>query len=186
MACGYMPPEKYKLVVYLPDEDKMLESDFYTRQKFEEVYIVDINKISEDGRLLLENDSYDWMGAALLVTVRAVLTIIIEIGVAFLFQIKGKKSICVLIVTNVVTQLFLNISLLWNISLYGMGLYTALLYLLTEIIISAAEAFVYSVALKKTNDPPIVTYEATVYSLAANLTSFLAGLFLGQFILRWI
>lgn len=186
MACGYMPPEKYKLVVCLPDEDKMLESDFYTRQKFEEVYIVDINKISEDGRLLLENDSYDWMGAALLVTVRAVLTIIIEIGVAFLFQIKGKKSICVLIVTNVVTQLFLNISLLWNISLYGMGLYTALLYLLTEIIISAAEAFVYSVALKKTNDPPIGTYEATVYSLAANLTSFLAGLFLGQFILRWI
>lgn len=54
------------------------------------MYIVDINKISEDGRLLLENDSYDWMGAALLVTVRAVLTIIIEIGVAFLFKSKGK------------------------------------------------------------------------------------------------
>lgn len=176
LDCGYMPPRKYKLVVYIPEEDKILESGFYTRQKFEEKYQVDIKQA--DGTLLLVAEPYDWAGEVLPTAFRVALTILIEIAIAFLFKIKGKKTICVLIITNVVTQLFLNISLSVAEYRHGGGLYSAFLYFIIEIIILIVEALVYTVALKKTNEPPVKPMKAVAYAFVANFVTFLAGLFI--------
>ena len=77
MVCGYRPPYKYKLVVYIPDEKVMLESDYYTRDRFEEKYIVDLSKNNE--KLILEHVAYDWQNLVLPVVLRVILTIIIDL-----------------------------------------------------------------------------------------------------------
>lgn len=174
MKCGYMPPSKYKLVVYIPDENIMLESDYYTRNRFEEKYSVDIAGGNE--KLVLEHVAYDWQSNVFPVLMRVVLTVIIELIIAFLFKIKGKKSVSVIAITNVATQLFLNISLLLEIYLIGGGFFIIFLYLLIEIVIFIVESIVYSIALKKTNDPPVEVFKAILYAFIANLATFLTGI----------
>ena len=176
MECGYMPPDKYKLVVYVPDEDIMPESDFYSRENFEEKYTVNIPRTND--KLILEHVAYNQSINFLMIILRVILTIIIELAIAFLFKIKGKKSISVIIITNVATQLFLNIKLSSAITQSGSGLYAILLYFMIEIVIFFAEAFVYSIALKRVNNPPIRTLKAIAYAFVANLTTFIIGLFL--------
>ena len=174
MECGYMPPYEYKLVVYIPDENVMLESDFYTRDRFEEKYIVNITQTHE--KLVLEHVAYDWQSDILPVMLRVILTIIIEILIASLFKIKGKKSISAIAITNVATQLFLNISILFIIYRIGGGLLLVFLYLMIEGIIFFVEAIVYSIALKRTNDPPVGVLKAISYAFVANLATFLIGI----------
>ena len=173
MVCGYRPPYKYKLVVYIPDEKVILESDYYTRDRFEEKYIVDLSKNNE--KLILEHVAYDWQNLVLPVVLRVILTIIIELIIALCFQIKGKKSVSTIVITNVATQLFLNISLLLAIYLKGVGFFTIFLYLILEIVIFLIEAFVYSIELQKVNDPPVGKAKAVVYALVANFVTFFTG-----------
>ena len=172
MECGYMPPYEYKLVVYIPDENRMVESDYYTRDRFEEWYSVKISGKNE--KLVL---AYDWQSNVLPIITRVILTVIIELVIAFLFRIKGKKSVRVIIITNVATQLFLNISLLLETIFLGGGILLVLLYLLLEINIFFTESIVYSLVLKKTNNPPVGVFKAISYAFIANLVTFLIGIF---------
>lgn len=175
MKCGYMPPRKYKLVVYIPDENVMLESDFYTRKIFEEKYTTDLSTVS--GKLTLVHVAYDWKSNILSVLKRIVLTVAIELAIAFLFKIKGTKSILVIVITNVITQLFLNICLLRKEYMSGGGMYYMFIYFIIEIAIFITEAIVYANALKKTNNPPVGIAKAVAYSFVANFITFMAGIF---------
>lgn len=175
MDCGYMPPERYKLVVYIPEEDRMLESDFCTRDSFEVKYTVDLAQTG--GKLILEQEAYDWSGEVLPVLLRVVLTVVTELAIAFLFRIRGKRSVGVIVLTNVATQLFLNIGLLLAAHKSG-ALAAIILYFLMEVFIFLAEAVVYAIALRKVNDPPVGVFKATAYAFAANLVTFAAGILL--------
>lgn len=177
LDCGYIPPRKYKLVAYIPDENKMVESDIYTRQKFEEKYIADFSSIQSDGKVTLESEPYDWLSSGLSIAIRVVLTAFIEIAIAFLFKIKGKKSILVLVITNVVTQMFLNVSIALVEYRYGAGFQSLFDFFIIEIMIFFIEAFVYAKALKKTNKPPVAPATAVVYAFVANFITLLVGLF---------
>lgn len=74
---GYNPPRQYKLVVFFPDESRFLESDFYIREEFEEKYIVDLNQTDVNGKLLLEKEAYDWIGAIFSTIFRVTLTLVV-------------------------------------------------------------------------------------------------------------
>ena len=50
------------------------------------------------------------------------------------------------------------------------------LYLLIEIVIFIVESIVYSIALKKINDPPVGVFKAILYAFIANLATFLTGI----------
>ena len=177
MECGYMPPDKYKLVVYIPEENEILESDFYTRDRFEEKYITDISQTDE--KLILKEEEYNYSGDVLAAILRVILTVIIELAIAFLFMIRGKKSVIIIVVTNVVTQLYLNINLLMASYRGGGAPFNILLYFIIETVIFFVEAFVYIIALRKVNDPPIGAFRAIAYALVANLITFIAGLVIG-------
>lgn len=178
LNCEYMPPSSFKLVVYLPETDIFLESDIYERYAFESDYEVDIQQQDENGKLILKRASYDYLGKTLSVLLRLILTLLIEISIAVDFGIKGKKSLLVLIATNVITQIYLNARI--GIVEYesGLGLGFFLLYIVLEIEIIIIEAIVYSIALKRTNEKTITSGEAAMYSLLANNASLFAGVIL--------
>lgn len=180
LNCGYMPPSSFKLVVYLPETDIFLESDIYERYAFESDYEVDIQQQDENGKLILKKASYDYLGKTLSVLLRLILTLLIEISIAVAFGIKGKKSLLVLIATNVITQIYLNARM--GIFEYksGFGLGFSLLYIVLEIEIIIIEAIVYSIALKRTNEKTITSGKAAMYSLLANSASLFAGVILAM------
>lgn len=178
LDCRYMPPEEYKLVVYIPEENRLLESSFYTKVAFEQNYHVDLASVSLDGKVVLKEAPYMWVKAVLSLALRIFLTLAIEIGIALLFKIRGKKSILVLTITNIATQLLLNIPIMVIEYRSGGGLGMLVLIFFLELLIFAIEAVVYSLALKKTNEPPIKIDKAVGYAFVANLVSALAGIFL--------
>lgn len=178
LNCEYMPPRKYKLVIYISEEDRLLESDFYTKELFEEIYVVDLDKVQDDGKLILKRDPNIWIKTIFMVLLRFVITLAIEFGIAFIFGISGKRSFAVLLAANVATQVFLNIFILsWKFTT-GVGWGELMLLFILEVIVFIAEAKVYSIFLKKTNDPPVGRFRAVAYAFFANAASYLAGTFL--------
>jgi len=175
MDCGYMPPRTYKLVVYIPDERRFLESDFYTRELFEEIYTVDLMAAMQSGKIVMVRKGIPWTRTIVSVILRVVFTLLIEIGIAFMFLIKGKKALQTIIITNLLTQLFLNVCISYKIIFSGRGLGMLIMIFFLEIIIFIVEAIIYSIALKKTNNPPVSTARAVGYAFSANLASFLIG-----------
>ena len=109
--------------------------------------------------------------------IRILLTIGIEIGVALLFKYRGAK-LTLIIITNVVTQLILNIGL--NITNFYSGpLAMTLMYIGWEAIVFIVEAVVYSVGIRIIENNAGETHRKwfihILYALAANLMSFILG-----------
>ncbi len=161
-------PDKYKVVLYIPGENKLLESPVYTRAKFEESYTVNINK--QDGKLELKRKAWalDWIAKGAL---RLIVVIVIAVAIAFPFKIRGKKSIAVLAGTNLLTQLIVIGIMLRHIYLQGnSNQIIYIYYVITEVMI-IVQAIIYAFTLRKTNDFdfPVSVPKAVVYAIVANV-----------------
>jgi len=182
LDCSYMLPEKYFLVLYYPETDTILRSDFYSNYAFNSYYTVDASQLNEDGFLVLteppkkEIITKNLMPLKIAAAVyRLILTLAMEIGLAFAFRIRGKKSLLTVVLTNIATQAVLNVCLFYTSYNYGDGRLYMLEFFAIEFFIFIAEAVVYSIVLKKTNNPPVRVRKAILYSLAANAVTMMAG-----------
>lgn len=184
---GYYPPEKFKILLYYPKTDVFMVSDVYERYAFDTYYTVDMkgrdilsvtydDALSSDSRIYLHR-SYRYSTEFGALLARGLFTIILEIGVALFFGIRGKKSYLLLVGTNVFTQLLLNIALNAVCNSMGMDAYVVT-YILLELLVFAIEAAVYAALLKKYNTKTQKTWLYITYALIANLISFGAGVIL--------
>ena len=110
---------------------------------------------------------------------RILITIVIEMGVAFLFGFFGKKAVFLLLVVNTVTQIALNVLL--NVINYHSGQVAFVVwYILMELLIFAAEAVVYAIWLRKFDSEPRKRRFYVLYALVANAASFATGLLISH------
>lgn len=141
---------------------------------------------------------YDYAHEGISLICRIVITILLELFAAWCFKYRAKKQLLLIICVNIFTQILLNVML--NVFSIHMGYdgYIAY-YLLLEIAVFAAEAYLYSKTLGK----PVLcrgTQEgcpsadagsdaaasenagkrAVLYALTANLLSFAAGICLAN------
>ena len=182
---GYYPPTPFKILLYFPEYDSFVASGIYERYAFDSYYSVDLEGLHIEnvttGGVITAEKCYDYSEELVNLAVRIVATILIELAVAFLFGLRGKKQLAFLAGVNVVTQVVLNVLL--NIVNYNKGHYAFVFYyILWEIVVFAIEAVAYAVVLTKISNGQVGKGKAVFYAFAANVVSFAAGLWLAQVI----
>ena len=163
--CGYYPPNNFKVLIYDTSDASFMVSDVYEQYAFSSYYTVDLSK---DDIILV--NSYDYARETIYLIIRIIVTIIFEILVAILFRIKGKRNYIIIIITNVVTQVLLNVGL--NVVTYfnSFFIFEFLLLLFAECIVFVVEFLIYMFTLKDTSNS-----KAVLYALAANVLSAVTG-----------
>ena len=120
--------------------------------------------------------TYDYFDEVLNLIIRIVLTLAIELGLFYLFRLYTKRNFMVVIIVNLITQIFLNVAV--NISLYNSGSLSALFLLFgLEFIILIVEFIAYQILLKDKKRWTII-----LYPILANILSFILGLYIFSFI----
>lgn len=172
---GYHPPSTFKVLVYFPQTDTFFVSESYTRYAFNSYYKVDLGNADASQPLQLTNN-YNYFREIALFLLRAALTVGLEICVALLFGLKQKRTLKVVVIVNVCTQVLLNIFL--NVVIYYQGwLALFFLYFVAELLVYIVETVVFCMVLSGKNKV-VLLWKSFVYPLVANLVSFVAGMFL--------
>ena len=177
---GYYPPYTFKVLLYFPDSNTYLSSGIYERYAFDSYYIADVANMGleevDPPIELVEN--YDYWSEIIGFVCRVVLTIGVELLIALIFGIKGRRAILTILIVNAVTQIGLNVAL--NLIYYFSG---ALAYLVAlvflEIAVTIVEAIAYAFLLRKAGVP---IWKSLIYALVANVATAFAGFYLADWL----
>ena len=102
---------------------------------------------------------------------RAFITIAVELGLAFLFGYREKKQLIIIVITNLITQLILNIFLSSSIY-YGGTLVWMTMFILGELLVVIIEEIVYMISFRKRGKGKAFLYALLANFLSAILTFF--------------
>ncbi len=170
----YHPPQTFKILLYYPQTETFVTSEVYQIYAFASYYKVDLAAV-ENG-MLAATKNYNYFGEIAALILRIAITVALELGIAWLFRLRDKKTILCLLITNCVTQVVLNVILNVFNYLYG-WLSMVLVYFMAEFFVFAIEAVTYSIALKKMPSP-VPVWKSILYAFVANLFSFALGVVL--------
>ena len=162
----YYCPDIYKIVIYQNDELYMA-TEALEMYAYATYYEIDFSTgtINTPKDIKVTN-TYDYLGETLGLLFRIVATLAIEIGVFYLFRLYTKRNLNVVLIINLITQIFLNVAV--NVINYTSGILSAILLLfLLEFIILIVEFIAYQILLKVKNRFLII-----LYPIIANLLSF--------------
>lgn len=180
----YYPPSRFKILIYIPESDLMIESDeIYERYAFDSYYKATV-RLDEQSVNAVESQmeverSYHFWAELGKVIFRALLTIAVEVMVAVIFLYTEKHDFHVIVKTNLFTQMCLNLAVNFFLVKYGFISYI-LIYLLLEFLVFAIEAWIYKkyfsnerLNRKRWSGLPVL------YAFFANALSFGFGIYLG-------
>ena len=181
----YFPPEKFKILLYYPTTKKFVVSDICDRYAFDSYYSVKMNgtqldSVNKNLPKMIVKTQKRLFPQYLSFLFRVNLTIIIELLVAFFLNFRKKNMYILFAITNIVTQVLLNIAL----NMYYFSDFTfdfILTYFLMEVLVFVIEAIVYGIMLSKISKTTISKVKSTAYALVANISSFVVGLIVAAF-----
>ena len=179
LSWTYYPPVQFKILLYFPDSDTFCISPIYERYAFDSYFTADLADW-ESGEVAAVR-SYDYTQESVNLVVRIVLTIILELLVAWLFGLRQKRVLAFLAGVNLVTQIGLNVVL--NVINYKSGqmAFTAS-FIGLELVVLAVEVVLYTMILHRISSNPDLRAKSAVYAVVANVASFAAGLGLAHLI----
>lgn len=185
---NYHPPELFKILLYFPRTDTFLESEgFCERYAFDSYFAAEYagaaldgaegsgnaaseagEEIAASGKLTVRK-SYDYGREIRGMIFRVLLTLVIELLVAWFFGFRSWKAFFVILLANLATQTALNLAL--NTLLYYNGPREYVLhYAWMELAVFCLEGALYNVFFKgKQKVSP------WLYAFVANLVSLVAG-----------
>lgn len=168
-------PKSFKIAIVKKD-GTLIISDIVTRKQFQSIMVFDLQdlKVTENEVILANkvSEKIPWITISMGFIVRLMATLVIEIGIALLFGFTLKNSFKILLTTNLITQIILNIIILFGSNIYGL-LAGILLFILVETLIVIIEALVYSKFLTEKNK-----LRRIIYAIFANIISTIAGFML--------
>lgn len=180
-AWTYYPPERFKILIYFPENDSFLVSDeILERYAFDSYFTAKVNITKEPSMIV--SKSYSYGTEILSLIVRICLTLLIELFIAILFGLKKKNIFKFIVIVNIITQTLLNVIL--NIANYKYGgMAFVLNYVWLEGLIIGIEATAYNYWINKKNrDLGIKRFIPTTYAILANVISFMLGIYLAYYI----
>lgn len=179
---GYYPPPKFKILIYFSETDSFLISDeSFERYAFNSYFTATVNQSSfqisnNDEMTFSVKKSYNYTNEIISFFSRVIATIVIEIFIALLFDLRKKKILVFITIVNIITQIILNILLSLTNYNYGSMLFV-FNYIWMELLVFIIEAFAYSIWFNKLNpNYKIKKWVAPVYSFIANAASFVIGM----------
>ncbi len=191
-AWTYYPPEKFKVLCYFPDTDTFAVSDVYERYAFDSYYAVDLSEktiapdteqgegAQKDAPTIVLENNYNYVGEAFALILRILLTVLLEVGLAWLFGFRKKWALLCIAIVNVITQVGFNVFL--NVIQYQSGALAFLIvYFLGEMFVFMLEVVVFLLVLRKQREEQEKSYgivRIICYTICANLLSFVAGVYL--------
>lgn len=168
----YYPPQEFKVLLYFPDSGRFCVSEETERYAFDSYFTAEP---TAEGGLELRH-SYRYGGELLGLAARVVLTILLELGVAWLFRYREKNVLILIGAVNVVTQIGLNVAL--NLINYKSGQMAYLLaYVPLELVICVLEGSIYTLGIRKVSAFGREGHPMA-YAFTANVLSFGLGLLL--------
>lgn len=171
----YWPPETFKVAVYYPERDLLwVSEDIYTRYAFRSHYRLTLptpgeNAVSGEVDMILkkEHNVFTELGGLVF---RIVLTLAVELTLAGIFGFRSKKQLRLILLTNLVTQVGLNV-LLWVWYFYDGILIAMIRLFLAELLVLIAELTVYLLKLREEESAG----RTMLYTLCANALSVVLG-----------
>lgn len=183
---SYYPPSTFKALLYFPEQDAFLVSSVYTRYAFHSYYTLDLASAElSPGATVSQiplRESYDCDQELISLAFRAGLTLLLELGVAWIMGLRGKGQMIYIAVVNLFTQGALNAALFlhaFRSGPYGLWLLFFLLegaVLLTEFVL-----YLFLPGHRRLSLPQQASRSFT-YALPANLCSLIMGGVLALFL----
>ena len=180
LTWGYYPPPDFKILLYYPAHDLFLVSEKCSVYAFDSYFSIDMTGISPDNKALSEvtltvSAEYSYLREFIGFALRIIITLFIEIYFATKFL--NKRRFLIILITNLVTQLGLNLAL--NLLLINKDILTYLIcYIGLELAIGVIETVVYLIAFNRGEAEKVSVSTIIFYTLAANFLSFMAGVFI--------
>ena len=170
-----MPPEVFKIIIYFPSHNTFFASGRTECFAFHSYYTVDASGIdAAKGGTLDAAPAVDYTRESVGLAGRILITVIIEMAVAILFGFRHKKPLLLILGVNAVTQLLLNTAI--TVISHRVGMSKMLLIMLVlEVLVTAAEATVYCIYMKRLQEGYDHERYIIGYTAVANVASFVAG-----------
>ena len=175
---NYYPPNIFKIIL-VTENGKLIVSEKIERFAFDTEIVYDLSGVDTSvnqtgvGTITGNISSREiTLNTISRTAVRVLYTLIIEIGILFLFKFRTKRSYIIVGITNLVTQIGLNYIVI-NTAVRGSVLYAIILLLILEVVVLVVESITYFFLLKERS-----TGIAVAYAFVANIASFLIGFFL--------
>lgn len=174
----YWPPDEFKILLYLPETKEFIVSpESYTRYAFHSTYTATVT-----GDTILLETSPSTTAEFLALLLRILCTLAIELCLALVFSYCKKQQLIIITLTNIATQLFLNL-MLFKIITTDQSWYTFYFYYaVLELCIIVSEGFIYQHLLNRYSLFTESKRHPWLYSLTANIASFFLGLLLSFWI----
>ncbi len=178
----YYPPDKFKILIYFPQYDLFAKSEnAYERYAFDSYFTADVSDMADaELSVTIEaRESYDFTMEIQSLIIRVILTIAIEILMALIFGYRNRKSLSMIAMTNLFTQILLNVLL--NIINYQSGQYAFVFhYIWMEVAVFVIEALIYSRLIDKRNRKTDKKLHPVWYAAVANMASFAVGIWISK------
>jgi len=177
----YYPPQRFKVLLYTTEDGQFYCSDeIYERYAFDSYFKVTLTENGETNSITAQK-SYDFSMELLSLVARVVLTIMLEMLVAFIHGYRSKKNIKIIGITNICTQVILNVLL--NIINYRSGQMAFVFhYVWMELVVFAIEAVTYVKLLDRTDGESEMAKHPIAYAVLANAISLAAGIWIAKMI----
>ena len=153
----YYPPETFKVLIYFPNSDSFVESEITEKYAFDSYY-----KFNIENNEISMIQFYNYAKEIVSFIARVCITLAIELLLAYIFSLTKKEHTKIIVLTNIVTQVFLNIGLNIIIRLWG--------YVFLEAMIIVIEGLSYKYFIKDVKSGTI-----WLYAVIANILSFILG-----------
>ncbi len=184
---GYYPPSSFKILIYFPESDSFVVSaDTYDRYAFDSYYTVDATKldiksVTTFNKAMGVKRTYDYTWEVISLLARIVITVAVELALAWCCGYRARKQFRLILITNISTQVILN--MLLNIINFKQGYFAFILnYAWMEIVVFVIEGIIYSKYLRRFADDNKKVYGPWKYSFIANAASFAAGMLIAKLI----
>ena len=172
---SYYPPEEFKILVYFPEYNSFsVSSESFAQYAFDSYFTATVS-----GDTVIAERTYDMGWEVFAFLFRLLLTLAIELLFAWAFGFKTKELFLTVLAVNVVTQLGLNLFMLYN-GYESMFLFYLLTYFVVEVVIVVVEAMVYIFAAKRWREEYSRQLHPVQLAVIANLFSFVLGYIVSQ------
>lgn len=182
----YYPPDSFKILLYYPETDTFVVSGIYERYAFDSYFSVnmdgiEIGSVEAQETILTADKNYNYTWELISLVSRIVITILIEICIAFIFGFRQKKLLSLITGINIVTQVILNVML--NIINYNKGsIAFVFYYILFEIVVFIVEAVLYGILFNRVSRTIVPKWKSVIYAFTANAVSFAGGFMIAKWI----
>lgn len=185
---GYYPPERFKVLLYFPEMEAFaVTEELLDRYAFDSYFTIDLSGVDliPGGTVTSLNavKSYDYTWELISLAARVVLTIGVELAIAWWFGFRARKQLILVLAVNFVTQFGLNLAL--NIRAYQKGtLFILIPFLWMEIGVTLVEWIAYRRELPRLAGTGRAESKKRVlaYAVAANAVSLVLGWILAHVI----